>query len=535
MYRVIIAEDEPAVRAGVKGAIPWAQYEMTVVADVSNGQEAWEAYLKYKPELIITDIKMPIMNGMDFIERIRKQDRSTRIVILSCLDEFDRVRKAFTLGVSDYISKLTMTSDEMQHVISKVYHEMSVSAFEMKIPGNAMERLQLKESLLKDFLFRERFSEREFISLATELQWRVRAVQPMQMCLIEIEDYERLQKRFKDDYGLLTKMSLLNVMDEIVGQAVQGEVVYDQRNRFILLYNVPAQGVQSVLQEIREAFAVYFDASLTAGISGVYPEFSRIHVMYRESKEALKHMFVEERSKTLCYASDIGESYRAKVLETFGEMMDTWQLPDRSLQQRLCDKVQEFLLHAELNKDKIIDLFLYLTQVSIVEFNLQGEHVWQHYQQFYAKCLETRSLRQLCGEFSDCLRQLPSLMDVRPTWSEEVEVAIQYLEIRYQEEISLQKLASHVNLSANYLCTLFKKETGFSPIDYLIQYRIGKAKQWLIETNFRTYEIADQVGFADYSYFSRMFKKITGINPSQFRKMQRNDGTWSDKDHEDQT
>lgn len=540
-YRVIIAEDEPLVRAGVKDAISWEKFDMTVIADVSNGQEAWDAYVKYKPDLIITDIKMPVMNGMELIERVRKQDKSTKIIILSCLDEFDRVRKAFTLGISDYISKLTMTTGEMQHVVSKVFGEMKLNPNETKVPANALEKLQFKENLLKDYLFGSRFSEQEFTSLVAELQWRIHSANPMLLCLIEIDDYDRLLERYKDEYGLLTRMSLLNVLDEIVGDYAHGEVVHDQRNRYILLFSSSQGGerigmeIQPVLHHIRQAFATYFGTSLTIGVSNAYSGYSLLKTMYKESKSVLKRKFVVGLETTLWASEDVKELFRAKVHRALTELMESWNLTNPILQQELCAKVKDFLERDELDQGDIVDFFLFLMQVPILVLKLQGEQVSKHYQQYFVKIRLVPFLLDACEVFNHYLHQLMLLQEASPVWSSEVKKSIRYIEIQYRKEITVKDLSAHVNLSTNYLSTLFKKETGYSPIEYLIQYRIGKAKALLMESDKRTYEIADMVGISDYSYFSRVFKKTTGKSPSEFRKLHRNVGTWSETENEDQT
>lgn len=119
MYRVLIAEDEVFVRLGIKMSVEWEKMGMQVIADAANGQQAWDIYEKEHPDIILTDIKMPVMDGMALIRRIRERDKETRIVILSCLEEFQLVREAISMGVSDYILKLTMTPEDMEKILQK--------------------------------------------------------------------------------------------------------------------------------------------------------------------------------------------------------------------------------------------------------------------------------------------------------------------------------------------------------------------------------------------------------------------------------
>ena len=125
MFTVLIVEDEMLVRMGIKCSIDWAKLNMCVVADVANGQAAWEVYEKERPDIILTDIKMPVMNGIELIEKIRKVDTKTKFVILSCLEEFQFVRKALSLGVSEYILKLAMSQEEMESVLGRIQNELA--------------------------------------------------------------------------------------------------------------------------------------------------------------------------------------------------------------------------------------------------------------------------------------------------------------------------------------------------------------------------------------------------------------------------
>lgn len=107
MLRVMIVEDEHFVRIGIKNSVPWEKYGMQVICDAENGRQALDQYEKYRPEIIITDLKMPVMGGIELIKEIRATDKRARFIILTCLDEFSLVQEAIRLGASAYILKLT--------------------------------------------------------------------------------------------------------------------------------------------------------------------------------------------------------------------------------------------------------------------------------------------------------------------------------------------------------------------------------------------------------------------------------------------
>ena len=124
MLRVIIVEDEHFVRIGIKNSVPWEKYGMQVVCDAENGRQALEQYQKWKPDVIITDLKMPVMNGIELMKAVRAEDKRARFIILTCLDEFGMVQEAIRLGASAYILKLTSEQEEIEAALEKVRAEL---------------------------------------------------------------------------------------------------------------------------------------------------------------------------------------------------------------------------------------------------------------------------------------------------------------------------------------------------------------------------------------------------------------------------
>ena len=125
MYHVMIVEDEKFVRIGLKKMIHWESLNMEVIIDVKNGEEAYKYYLQYKPDIILTDLRMPLMSGIELIKKIREQDKHTKFIIITCLDDFGLVQEALELGVSSYILKHSSDIEEIENKLKKVYNELN--------------------------------------------------------------------------------------------------------------------------------------------------------------------------------------------------------------------------------------------------------------------------------------------------------------------------------------------------------------------------------------------------------------------------
>jgi AraC-like DNA-binding protein len=342
---------------------------------------------------------------------------------------------------------------------------------------------------------------------------------------MEIDRYDALKDRFNDDYGHLTEMNVTNVLYDVAETYDYVQLTHDRKNRFMLLIGTSnthggdpfKQEIETLLQHLRQVCSTYFNTTVTFGISAAGSGYSQIKELYKESLLALEMKFATGEGSTLWYSQEGVRQMRDRIREALVQLEASWSSLDDSLRQALSEQVRKFLLDECYGNTDVLNFFLRLMQVSLLSVRLQEDAIWTLHEQASASIRSARTIWEAAGCFEDYLSRLIRFRVATPQWSREVKEAVRFMEMHYSQAITLQQLAKHVNLSPAYFSTLFKKETTCSPIDYLIQYRIGKAKELLLESDSRTYEIAEMVGIPDHSYFSRIFKKMTGMNPKSFR------------------
>ncbi len=288
MYKVLIVEDEMLVRVGLKNSVDWAKFNMVVVADVADGMTALSIYQREKPDLIITDIKMPKMSGMELISKIREDDKQTRIVILSCLEEFELARKAMSLGVTEYILKLTMTNDDMDKILEKVKTELVMQA-DGQIAKKAVAHSDdtEKDGVLKDFLFYGLYSSEEFGAYVRKKGLRI-FQEGLLLAIMEIDHYERLVLLLKDEKGHLIQRTILNALNEILDRRGAGEAFSESNNRYILILNFKGiiseslrhQEIKALMDNIRDSMKVYFNMETSIGTSSAQDGYGSLKDMY---------------------------------------------------------------------------------------------------------------------------------------------------------------------------------------------------------------------------------------------------------------
>ncbi|MBB6635901.1 response regulator [Cohnella thailandensis] len=529
MHKVLIVEDEMLVRLGLKNSVDWSRFGMEVAADVPDGQAAWDFIQRENPDVVITDIRMPRMDGMELIERIRERDKRTRIVVLSCLEEFDLARKAMTLGVSNYILKLTMTEEEISNVLNGVSEELGRLNGKSETAGGAGDlpaNLELvKEKMLKDFLFYGIFSPDEFGSFVQRSGMRLSPVR-LQACVMELDRYSRIKQKFKDEHGHLVKMSLLNVLSEILASRKRGEAFHLDDNRYLLLFSYgdlhSEQSIQAetgaILQQIQDVIRTYFNGTVSFGISAPRSGYASLPSSHAEAQQALGRKFLAGPGQLHATGGKRETSgYRGRLAA-----MRRYE-PIRSLLPKA--KQEEYERYLELIEEQAGDrkavtsaLFQFVQWIATQMYDSnQNERALLY--NITERLEDSDTLPGMLDETAAYVAELAKQAHERLQMSDEIAKAIQYVKLHYADNISLQTVADYVDLSSGYLSNLFRKELQITFIDYLNRYRIERAKELMATTSKKSSDIAVEVGFSpEYTYFSKVFKKVTGLNPNEYRR-----------------
>lgn len=530
MYKVMIVEDEMLVRIGLKNSVDWSKFNMQVIADLSDGQSAWEQYHQERPDLIITDIRMPKMDGMELIAHVRAEDKSTRIVVLSCLEEFELARKAMSLGVSGYILKLTMTEEEIQTILQTIRneldHQQRASVVEDR-PSLLPSNIELiKEKYIKDFLLYGIYSVEEFERFAVQSQMQLSPIR-LVVCMMEVDHYSKLKQKFKDEHGHLIKMTLLNMLNEITTAFHKGESLYIDETHYLVLLSFEdilseqqiRQQTVLILQRVQHVIGTYFNSSVSFGISEIDNAYKSLPRLYLESHERLQHKFLTCTGLYHTGQERIDVAPIQAQLEQIRLYCPLRELLSPMKQERYDDYIR--ILHEHLYADRrsIQHLLFQLIQwisTSLYDYHQNEKTILFNITDQLEQCdTLPEMLTQIQLYLSEVVEQSRTMMHM----SSEITKAIQYIKQHHTQNISLQQVAEHVNLSFGYLSNLFKKELQITFIDYLNRYRVERAKELLVGTSLKSYDIAAQVGFSpEYTYFSKVFKKVTGLNPNEYRR-----------------
>jgi len=494
MYKVLIAEDEFLVRIGIKSTILESDLPLMVVGDTSNGLSAYDLFIQKQPDIVITDIKMPGLNGIDLIRKIRSEDKGCAIIVISCLEDFNILKQAMENNVSAYLLKATMTLEEIILSLRKAIEDLNARN-RYGLAKNTTVTTSIEESI-RAFL-NGKLIENDLVNQLNCIDFL-----PSMMIVVFLKG-RKLDKVALQSLEEVTKLRFSNIC-ETLSFMISHECL-------IFLVSNAEKNIISNLEGLQRYIE---DTFLLQPII---------------IAKTLNSEFVDFPAKLKqCYE----EKEEIEYFEINHPVLDGWM-------NTLSDYINMIICHAD--EDEGVTKIIY-------ELDLDYKKYKMHIENVQKKAVEGRrafinalieSIEELCISESEILNmryQLNSASTCKiaiinymkylckiyikqssQSIRSEVEIAIQYINEHFMEPLTLNKVASIVGLTANYFSNIFKKEVGQSFISYLNKIRIEKAKQLLLKNDLLVYEVAHRVGFEDETYFCRMFKKITGKSPREWR------------------
>lgn len=527
MYHVLIAEDEMLVRIGIKNSIKWPDYGMKVIDDVSDGLQAWDSYEKYKPDIIITDLKMPQMDGMEFISRVRSKDKRTRIVILSCIEDFKLAQEAMVYGVSGYILKLTMTWDEMDKILLKVVEELELQYETATNANNGYQDIGLlKAQSLSECFLQHDFYANSFEEFVMKSKLRLKPINLI-LCLVGMDDIIPFDNSSQADNKLSIDKSIINLISEILDGYDIGEIIYFNEKSYALLFSFSEYNnreeirdrLDKTLDHIKRLMHKYFHISVTFAISSIKDGYDSLKRLYDECLEAFNSKFYIGKGSYLYFENSIEDRFNIYVKPLLDKVaVSCVEFFGDDCKDEFEEAVSQFGMQVCQTEADVRKIFLLCLQIPLTAMKIVRQDIFLVQVSYADKIQEVKTIDELYQLYNQYLIEISKIIGRRTGLSREMNLALQYIRENYHKNISLQQVANHVNLSTNYLCTIFRNEMQVNFVEYLSHYRLEKAKELLLNSGLKLYEISEKVGFSDVGYFCRIFKGITGCRPNEFRR-----------------
>lgn len=520
--KLLIADDEMQIRTGLAEGIDWEALGITEVITAENGIEALELGKEKKPEIILTDIRMPGINGLELGKQITEEYQPVVIIILSGYSDFEYAKEAIKMGAFDYLLKPI----NIENLIQRVSNAREEIAKKNLISKNSeiAEGVRKKEAIAKIIQSRVLLEGDEYKTLKNSVNLDFNKQMAAGICAMDLEENRR-----QEQMCIYMENQLAERMKEL-----KGEILYRQQGRIFFLTEVFSEAeyerkreiIENQFENLNKILMNQFGASCTCTLSksGASKE---IPLLVESCEELLKHRLYLGNGKVLCRSHFTFQEQLTFSPVNAGEIQNHIAKFDYSYMQQYLDKIFEELREKKVTStDFVKGVCLELKNVLIsvvsergvdVESILQkNEILLNEIPEYFILDKYHAWIDNLYFLILNGMSQLTGKQHNRA-----IVQAIDYIQNHYADDISLEAAAEYVNKSKNYFSYLFKKETGVSFIEYLNNTRVNQAKILLNSTDQMTYEISSQVGYNDYKYFSSIFKKNTGMSPAQYRRQGR--------------
>lgn len=493
--KILIADDETPIREWIQFSIERGNNpEFEIVAVAENGNEAFELAVKHQPAVVITDIKMPGMDGIELMKKVLEASPYTNFVILTNYAEFSYAREAVTYGAKKYLLKSELRGRDILSTLEEIRREVQEKVENKEKDCYSNGFLDIfdcyynldNEEFLKDFWKRHHFRAEE--------------------CFL-VTGFE---KKDGDGQKELLDTFVQNRQIHAIGPALKNKSVY------LILQAGDEKVLTAAAEELSEIYrredrGLMVSGSIGKGLGSVMAG-------------------IEEAEKMLRYTFLLGRGYL--------NIYDTSQLPplDRPSIKKECYKILNGILFEgeELIRAALENWFKSLHGASFEDIQWVKEMCVQLVIRIEEICTEhipdfsdghhpdvdwtLEHCEELCGKL---VKYIYSSDNFR--YSQSVRDAIRYIHDNYHRDISLSGVAQYIYRSPEYLSRLFKAETGEKFSSYLAAYRLNKARDMLLNTDMKIYEIANAVGYTTPSYFSKMYREFTGVGP-EITRSQKNIG-----------
>lgn len=534
--KVFLVEDEMVIRRGIKNSIDWEKEGYIFCGEASDGELAYPMIIKEKPDILITDIRMPFMDGLELCKLVKKELPNIKILILSGYDEFDYAKEAIRLGVTEYLLK-PISSGKLLEALNGVSESIRREKEDKDLVRKYMEEMRENTEHEKQKFFEQMIAGN--LSMADALETGEKYEMNLSAGM-----YNLLLFRFTLGEENRKSGELLGEAEYAIEKLTERlEYVFEfQRGvegwAFLLMADNEeqmSQRVKELSKDLEEIMKNYSTIAYFGGIGQPVARLRELEESFREAERALAARFTMELNRIIS-VEDIRMAQNVDTLDdieitSFGEIEKTRTMLEKFLNNGAEDEIDEFVdvyineLSEENLKSVLMRQYIIMdAYIVMMSFCEKFEGIEGEMQAQSEELKNSMKTIQTLEEIKNYIRMLlKKIIGVRDTisgrrYSDIIEIAKDQIRKTYMsDEISLNTIAAEVGMSPSYFSSIFSKEMGKTFVEYLTEIRMDRAKELLMCSSMKTSEIGYEVGYKDPHYFSYIFKKTQNCTPKEFR------------------
>lgn len=523
---VLIADDEFRIAKLIEKLIHWDEFHMECAGLVDNGETALEMIKERKPDIVITDIRMPKINGLDLIRMTRELNWDTKFIVVSGYKEFEYAHRALQYEVDSYLLK-PINEAELNDILRRIHDKRN----------QERERIIEQKQMEKTVIESERIIRRDFLKNIIEQEEN--APIDDHGILLEGELYRGINIKLDYVDSNLVNHKQDRITVERVGTIVKGTLTPIAREVLICekeflhiycLFNYDASnsiavndGINEILSEIQSYLLEFERYEVTIGIGKEKKAFGDIRFSIKEAHRAVGNR-IKLGTGRLIYAETLPDpKERKESLKQYSEIFyaafDSYSV--KKLEQCIDQIYRIYMGDSQVDYSVCYDMAEELLELIFHHVDMDQEEIQKFQKRVLGACYHCHSIIGL----KNCLKRelgnyiQANLAAIESESTKPIRQAKKYIDEHYSERILLEDIADIVGLNPVYFSVLFKKETDMNFSTYLVMVRMNKAKEMLCNTNETIATIGELVGYRDSRYFSQTFTKVVGVKPALYRRL----------------
>lgn len=519
-YKVLLVDDEPIILRSLKAVIPWDELELAVAGEARNGEAALRLIEEQRPQIVISDIRMPAIDGITLMKEVMSRTPKPLFIFISGYGEFEYAREALRQGAFDYLLK-PIDHDELTAMLARACEKLD----KQRRDDVLLHSVQMLSMLARERMFTE-YTQGNSRPMQ-HLEWLESSELDGDyfMAVLQLDHFGALSVDWSDGERRLWQFAVRNIAEEWLDRRGGLAVFPYHGGEWVLLFpGALAESRRELGEELIEAMKRYAKLSASVALSRTGRGINSLNALYRQTAEVLSRryyagqagVFLEEERA----AADTPQTSLRYPREIERALADSLRMLDEEEMRARFGELEAYLESRSLPRE---DAQRIITELTVVLFR-QVEDMRPAGTVSPGALLERlqslETLAETISALGDTFGGLiaESRRGTKEDGQRQIEKARRYIESNYHKDLGIEEVAELAELSVSHFCTLFKQLTGYTFLEYVTHCRMEKAKYILLGSDVKVYRVAPLVGYQDPRYFTQVFKKATGMTPSEFRE-----------------
>lgn len=535
---MIIADDEQIILDGLSMSVDWKSYGIEVVSTATNGIEALEAVKQYEPDIMMTDIRMPGLSGIELIKRIKEISPSIKTILFSAFQEFQYAKEAITLEAMAYITKPLKKEDVIKEVLKakeRIYQERKKVEHRNKLEELHRKSLAVIRESFCNHIIMGKIPSMEMNGKQFDLYGIHMREKDIGVMTFQIDNFETFVKDSFDSTLYMVQIKMIEIINEVMA-SLDKIIFISYRNEIVMLYNAKEEYklmIQTMIkkgEKIKVRIEERLSIKISIGMGRIYPQLKDVKNSYEESLKALNYRLIYGQNIVI-YIEDV-ENHDSSSNHIFDDLNNTLLAVQNLLLIGDYDNIS-ILIHEKASaiyQYKSVPYY-YIQQVycqllsvllrSLNEFDIQQDELLGIPTNLYDQLFKKSTYEELQQWYLDIVKRACKRISERKEEciSHTVTLGIEYIKNNYDRDLSLTEVADYVGLNPSYFSRVFKIETGTTFVEYVRKVKIEAAMSMLQSSSKKVYEICEELGYNNVQYFSNIFKNAVGVTPNEYRKV----------------